>query len=99
MNARVLVLDAGGVLLAEPIPDLLAAMAESGGTSLADVTTYFEQTLYYPLWSGRMPPEEFWALLRRASGAAASGQYWESYFLDRLRPTAAHGAARGTGRC
>ena len=91
MRTSVVVVDAGGVLLTEPVPDLLAAMAVSGGTSPAEVAACFERELYVPLWSGQLPLSGLWARLRAVSGARHDDQYWEDFFLDRLRRSSALG--------
>ena len=86
-----LVLDAGGVLIAEPIPELLAGMAGAGRSDPAAVQSFFYAELYVPLWSGALAKDDFWRLLLEVSRAPGTAAQWEDYFVSRLVPRPAAG--------
>lgn len=86
MAQRVVVLDAGGVLVTEPVPQLLADIARRGATDVAEVERYFGQYLYHPLWSGAMSPADFWHELLLVAEADGTGEEWERHFTSLLRP-------------
>lgn len=82
-----LVLDAGGVLLTEPIPELLYALSEHGTQPLADVTRYFDGQLHDDLWAGRLAADAFWIRLLDYCGLERSqADRWERFFVSRLAP-------------
>lgn len=89
---NLLVLDAGGVLVTEPIPQLLADLASAGTLSLPRLERFYYGQLYEPLWSGSLSTRDFWGRLIARSGASGSAGDWEREFLSRLRPTFAVGA-------
>lgn len=82
-----LVLDAGGVLLTEPIPELLYALSEQSTRSLADVTRFFDARLHDDLWAGRSAPAVFWTRLLDYCGLQPDqADHWERFFVARLVP-------------
>jgi len=83
---RVLILDAGGVLVTEPIPALLRGLASKSPLSLDELERGYYERLYFDLWRGSLPEEEFWSQLVLDAGLEGAGADWRSFFLDLLRP-------------
>lgn len=87
--SSVLVLDAGGVLIAEPIPELLTRLAAAGGSSRSDLEAFYYNDLYEPLWSGALDIPTFWDRLLARSGAPGDREWWNTWFASRLVATPA----------
>lgn len=66
MAVRRLVLDAGGVLLAERFRPFLAAVAEEHGQAGQELLALYEAELRSCLWRGEATVEEFWLAVARA---------------------------------
>jgi len=81
-----LILDAGGVLVTEPIPELLRALAAESPLPLEELERRYERNLYFDLWRGRLPEQDFWAALAEEAALDGSGDEWRSFFLESLRP-------------
>jgi FMN phosphatase YigB (HAD superfamily) len=81
-----LILDAGGVLVTEPIPRLLAALAEESPFSYDELERRYKRNLYFDLWRGRLPEDDFWSALAREADVNGSAARWRSVFLGSLLP-------------
>ncbi len=57
LRPRLLVLDAGGVLLTDPMPALFSHLARVSGRPRADLVNDFHRTIRDDLWTGRLGPE------------------------------------------
>lgn len=85
-----LVLDAGGVIITEPIPQLLEGLAEAGGVDKRSLEEWFQQQMYGRVWSGQMTEQQFWrAMLDRAGLPPQLEEVWRNRWLEWLQPTPA----------
>lgn len=57
LRPRLLVLDAGGVLLTDPMPALFSHLARISGRPRADLVTEYQRTIRDALWTGRLGPD------------------------------------------
>lgn len=69
MRRRGLALDAGGLVVTEPIPAALATL-ESAGADAFELRTAYSR-VYDSFWSGRFPSAELFAVLCRETGLGA----------------------------
>ena len=81
-----LILDAGGVLVTEPIPRLLRALAVESPLPYEELERRYERNLYFDLWRGRLSESDFWAALAEEAALDGSGEAWRSFFLESLQP-------------
>jgi FMN phosphatase YigB (HAD superfamily) len=81
-----LILDAGGVLVTEPIPRLLRALAAKSPLPYEELARRYERNLYYDLWRGRLSERDFWPALAEQAGIDGPVGAWREFFLYSLRP-------------
>lgn len=84
MQSKALILDAGGVLLSEPVPDTLQYATEGNGLSAEDCFAIYKENLYHDLWAGDLPAEEFWKKLAEDLEATRGPEEIEGFFLENL---------------
>ena len=81
----VLAIDLGGVLIHDPLHELLDALEKSGGLPQREMQQIYVDQFRYPLWSGTLEEEEFWTEMLRVSGASGSVEEWREFLLESLR--------------
>ena len=99
MRSRfLLILDAGGVLVTEPVPVVLRHLAQRAGTTEQHVETVYKDRLYDDCWSGRISGQQMWERLAAAFAQKDGGRYQRMFehlldplpVCDRLREGAQH---------
>ncbi len=81
-SSRLLVLDIGGVLLADPMPTLFQHLAEAGERPVAAVRGFYLANLREGLWSGEMAEDEFWSRILCAVGLSSrEARQWREQLL------------------
>lgn len=81
----VFAIDLGGVLVHDPLHELLDALEGAGGKPQREIQAWYLDNLRYPLWSGTLQEEEFWEEIIRFSGASGTPQQWREFLEDSLR--------------
>ena len=82
---RLLVLDAGGVILSNQMPQLYRDLAEDAGGTLDDVDAAY-LPLRVDLWSGALDERRFWELLLTTLEIASSAQTWQARVAELIQP-------------
>ena len=80
-----LAIDLGGVLVHDPLHELLDALENAGGKPQRDIQAWYIENLRYPLWSGTLREGDFWEEILRFSGASGTTQEWREFLVDSLR--------------
>ncbi|GGJ87490.1 hypothetical protein GCM10010123_16370 [Pilimelia anulata] len=73
---RVLLLDAYGVLFADPMRPLFEVVGADAARSATAVAAIFEYEFRQPLYSGDLPEPEFWPLLASRCGIEPAAARW-----------------------
>lgn len=68
---QLLILDAGGVLVSEPMPALIGQLEADSALAPGEAEAFYRRELREPLWEGRLGIEEFWQ--RLIAGTQVSG--------------------------
>jgi FMN phosphatase YigB (HAD superfamily) len=88
-ETKALLLDIGGVLVHDPMHELLDEMSSLSEKSYQELKTWYEENLRYPLWSGSIDEDTFWAEILLYSEAGYNMDHWREYVLSSCRPLAA----------
>ncbi|MGW2643994.1 HAD-IA family hydrolase [Streptomyces sp. NPDC001393] len=82
---RILLLDACGVVLGEPMEPLFRAVASSSGLSPTVVAQLFRQRFRDDLWAGRMDETSFWTSLAATCGLERAPAEWRTVLDQSMR--------------
>lgn len=80
------VLDLGGVVLANAVRRMLEAVAADAGASPAATYEDFESRLRGPMWTGQVTEPAFWGELSAVVGAPVDGDRWRTWLGAELVP-------------
>jgi putative hydrolase of the HAD superfamily len=84
---RVLILDVGGVILAEgALSQMFRALAEHWGLTPEQVESHYRHHLRDDLWSGSLKEPDFWRRLGGYCGADLDPEVWRRFLIARWTP-------------
>lgn len=83
---KLLLLDAGGVLVTEPIPQLLRLLSATGNRDLADLSRYYRDEVSGRLWASDLSEQEFWRRMVARSESVVTPELARDFFLAALKP-------------
>jgi len=91
-SSPILVLDVGGVVLEDPVPALLDALAALSRRRRRAIIEYYTSELRTQLWSGAASEPEFWDRLLHHCGLPPDPALWRASLLAAMLPlpAAAH---------
>jgi len=85
-DRRLLVLDVGGVLLADPLAEIFDELAQRSDKSREAIVGFYGRELREPLWSGSVDEEEFWRLLLDFAGLPPEPSWWRRKTIRAMKP-------------
>lgn len=83
-HPELLVLDIGGVVLPSAMPQVIAELAEISGQGERRLWRHFNNHLFRPFWSGRMPIDDFWRRFTEFAGVPGAPARWKTEMTTTL---------------
>jgi putative hydrolase of the HAD superfamily len=85
-SGRLLLLDVGGVVLADPLAPLFDRLAGAGRASRAAIADFYQRRLRQGLWAGTDPEPAFWTRLTDYAGVTDDHEALRAFTISTMSP-------------